>query len=60
MSECDRAYLVNAVASLGDRTAMNNRLQEIERALKFDPDPEYRRAVKRELFELTDKKDVAA
>lgn len=39
----------------------NKRLDEIERALKFDPDPEYRRQLIREYLQLTNpKKDIAA
>ena len=39
----------------------NKRLDEIERALKFDPHPDYRRQLVREYLALTEpKKDVAA
>lgn len=38
-------------ASAGDT---EQRLDEIERALKFDPDPEYRRTLIREYLDLTE------
>lgn len=37
----------------------DERLDEIERALRFDPDPEYRRELRREYLALTDPKEVA-
>lgn len=40
---------------------LDARLDEIERALKFDPDPAYRRQLVREYIDLWDsKKDAAA
>ena len=39
---------------VGDELAL------IEQALKFDPDPEYRRQLRRLYLDLTDKKDAAA
>ena len=40
---------------------LDKRLDEIEQALKFDPDPEYRRELIREFLDLTEpKKDAAA
>lgn len=42
-------------------TAMlDARLDEIERALKFDPDPSYRRQLIREYLQLTEPKKDAA
>lgn len=41
------------------REETDERLDEIERALKFDPDPEYRRSLVREYLDLTNRKEPA-
>lgn len=46
---------MNALAPITAHEAVQRRLDEIERALKFDPDPSYRRELIREYLALTDK-----
>lgn len=43
-----------------DLTLREHRLNEIERALKLDPCPEYRKVLRREYLALTEPKDAAA
>jgi hypothetical protein len=53
-------HVARAVANLGDKIALSGRLEEIERALQFDEDPERRRYLRREYLDLTDPKRNAA
>lgn len=60
MRDEEHLHLATAVAALGDALAAC-RLDQIERALKFDPDPAYRRQLVREYLDLTDnQKECAA
>lgn len=52
MSDHDEQHqIAQAVASLGDQIASARLLKQ---ALKFDPDPDYRRELRREFRDLTD------
>ncbi|MDI1266818.1 MAG: hypothetical protein PS018_26495 [bacterium] len=54
--------LLRAAAALGDRLvppSIRERLDEIERVLKFDSDIDARRMAERDLMELTNRKDAA-
>lgn len=49
----EREYLETAYHALNGFD-VQKRLREIEHALKFDPDPTERRALRREFLDLTD------
>lgn len=56
----EQAHIARAVAALGDRVVIELRLHEIEEALKWDEDPERRKAMRREYLDLWDQKEEEA
>lgn len=59
--DAEALHITRAAASLGDEFVnVDQRLREIEQALKFDPDHDHRRELVREYLDLTDPKRSAA
>lgn len=59
MIDAETIHVATAAASLNDKLAARNaRLAEIERALKLDPDRDYRRQLVREFLDLTDPQEA--